>query len=316
MSRLLQLLNVLAVCLLSGVLAPMLVAQTQAGSRSPERFPRPDLEPWPETLQVYPAHAGDPVEVVRIMKDGNELVPGTYRMPQIAGDPGQAVDAVKGWLGAASFTLKSQSSKNIVSIGISVVFPTRRTDLECGESPGGEWCGANPHWCDGGCPELLGETLHWGLIPGSARSGLEARYRAVARGVYGDRVPLEGKEPLRMVPGKEITLSWDGRVAGGAHMDTRRRFADVVSLFLFNEGIEEATDTELCILRAYSNPNKGCAFAEVPKFSIALDIVYFEDGTIWGNYGYGYALPNPDGIFTRVDATHFPGIASPAPAPN
>ena len=48
--------------------------------------------------------------------------------------------------------------------------------------------------------------------------------------------------------------------------------------------------------------NCNQAFAEVSKFNIGVDVVHFEDGTIWGNYGYGYATPNPDGIFTRVSA--------------
>jgi hypothetical protein len=66
---------------------------------------------------------------------------------------------------------------------------------------------------------------------------------------------------------------------------------------VYEEGIEEAKGAEPCLERI--NSKKGCAFAEVSKFNIGIDVVYFDDGTIWGNYGYGYAIPNPDGIFTR-----------------
>lgn len=320
MSRLLQLLNVLAVCLLGGVFAPFLVAQTQAGSRSPERFPPEDPERRPNTLEVYPSHAGDPAELVRIMKDGQEVVPGSYALPQIAGNIFQDTDAVKNWLNGVSFTLKSRASKTIVSVGIGVVFPARRTDLTCSSitghrRPDEPWCEAHPHYCDGGCPERLAGTLHWGLIPGWTRSGLEARYRGEAEGIYGDRVPLEGKEPLRLAPDEEFALFAGGQLGGRwPHLRPRHPFSEVVNQLLHYEGIEESTGTEPCSQR--ENSKTGCAFAEVPKFNMAIDIVYFEDGTIWGNYGYGYALPNPDGIFTRVDSRDFPGIARPAFAPN
>lgn len=272
-------------------------------------------ESWPETLQVYPSHPGDPVKLVRILKDGKELVPGTYRMPQIAGDAGQTVDAVKGWLDAASFTLKSQTSKNIVSIGISVVFPTRNTDLECGEPPRGEWCGANPHWCDGGCPTLTHDALHWGLIPGKTASGLEARYAQLRDDGENWRIVRQGNGTLRIAPGEEITLSQDGRDAAiWCLSDPGHGVYDVMNGIMSNEGIDEAKDLEPCAERA--NSKTGCALTEVAKFNVGIDIVYFEDGTIWGNYGYGYALPNPDGIFTRVDARDFPGIARPTSAPN
>jgi hypothetical protein len=273
---------------------------------------------WPKTLQVYPAHPGDPVKLVRIMRDGKEVVPGAYTMPQIAGDLLQDVDAVKKWLIDASFALKSQTSKMIVSVGISVVFPVRQTDIECfyaDKSASSAWCDAHPHWCEGGCPSLIQNTLHWGRVPALTASGLEARYRAEAKGFYGDRALLQGEERLRVAPGEEVTLSLAGRVDGMAVItDPRTDFSDVMNRILHAEGIEEARDTEPCTDRA--NSKTGCAFAEVSKFNVGTDVVYFEDGTIWGNYGYGYARPNPDGVFTRVDAHDVPGLVSPASAAN
>lgn len=195
---------------------------------------------------------------------------------------------------------------------MAVVFATRRTDLECGDSdsPRGVSCGANPHWCDGGCPELIENTLHWGLIPGPAASGLEARY-----GEDGLTL-LQGETPFRLEPGDEITLSPAGRFdVGLASTDPRDGgFSNIMTYIVGDEAIDEARDTEPCEDRADSET--GCAFAEVSKFNIGVDIVYFEDGTIWGNYGYGYALANPDGIFTRVDERDFPGLVSPASVAN
>ena len=101
-----------------------------------------------------------------------------------------------------------------------------------------------------------------------------------------------------MGPGEEVTLSPAARVDGiGAITHPRKVFSNVMNGILFEEGIEEAKDTEPC--RARANPKTGCAFAEVSRFNIGVDVVYFEDGTIRGTYGYGYALPNLDGIFTR-----------------
>lgn len=327
MSKLLERLNVLAICLLGGVLASVLVAQVLPGVRPPagsvaeaEMYEREWA--WPKTLQVYPSRPGDPAKLVRIMKDGQEIVPGTYRMPEIAGDGDQSVDAVKEWLKDASFTLRSRTSKNIVSVGIAVVFFVRRNDFECISDPvlvksglPEPWCNAHPHWCDGGCPELIDTTLHWGLIPAMTASGLEARYaHARAEGQYW-RALHQGEYPLRLAPGEEVTLSLAGRVDGvTTSTDTRHPFSENVNGFLSHEGIEEAKGTEPC--RHRFNSKTGCAFAEVSKFNIGLDIVYFEDGTIWGNYGYGYALPNPDGIFTRVDARGSPGLVTPPPATN
>lgn len=323
MSRLLQHLNVLAICLLGGVLASLLVAQIRPGPRPSAKAQAVENEwVWPKTLQVYPAHPGDPVRLIRIMKDGKEVVPGTYRMPQVAGDWVQTRDAFNEWLKDASFTLKSQTSKNIVSVGMAVVFPARDTDLALGcisvtdrRSAPSPWCDARPHWCDGGCPELLHTTLHWGLIPALTVSGLEGRYaRARAEGKHW-RTVLQGEAPLRIVAGEEMMLSPAGRVGGIlTSTDPRHPFYGVMNGIVDHEGIDEATGTEPCVHRA--NSKTGCAFAEVSKFNIGVDVVYFEDGTIWGNYGYGYALPNPDGIFTRVDAHDFPGLASPAPAVN
>ena len=303
MSKLLQRLNVLAICLLGSVLASVLAIQVWPGVRLLARSGAGD-DPWawwPKTLQVYPSHPSDPVKLVRIIKDEKELLPGVYKMPQIAGDGLQNGHAVKEWLKDASFTLRSQTARNIVSVGISVVFPTRSTDGDC----------FYPHWSDSGCPELIDTTLHWGLIPALTASGLEARY-ARYRAEGKQRILLEGQGLLRLVPGEEMTLSLAGRTDGIlVHTDPRKPFTNVMSDIVHNESIEEAKDTEPCVDRARSKT--GCAFAEVSKFNIGLDIVYFEDGTIWGNYGYGYAVPNPDGIFTRVDAH---GIAKPVSAPN
>jgi hypothetical protein len=253
------------------------------------------------------------------MIGGTEAVPGTYRMPEIAGDHSHVVDAVRAWLKEASFVLKSQTTNNIVAVGMAVVFPERRTDLECHEITGSKsarepWCDAHPHWCDGGCPELILNTMHWGRIPALAASGLEARYaRARAEGKHWRKL-LEGKERLRIGPGEEITLSADSRV-DGILLDAgpRKPFSVNLDSILYAEGIEEAKDTEPCALRHGSKD--GCAFTEVSKFNVGIDIVYFEDGTIWGNYGYGYAQPNPDGIYTRVDAHDSTGLLNPPPGP-
>ena len=95
--------SVLAIGLLAGALASALTAQVSPETSPPSQYvPRFDLEPWPETLQVYPSHPGDPVELVRITKDGQEVVPGSYALPRIAGDIFQDEHAVKDWLNGAS----------------------------------------------------------------------------------------------------------------------------------------------------------------------------------------------------------------------
>jgi hypothetical protein len=314
MSGLFHRLNMLAIWLLGGVLASVLVVRVWPAGRALARAGAPDEEDewtWPKTLEVYPPHPGDPVKLVRITEDGNEVVPGKYRMPQIAGSVGHSLDAVKGWLSDASFTLKSQTSKNIVSVGITVVFPVRNTDRECGEPPREVWCLGNPHWCDGGCPTLFHNSLHWGLIPGTTASGLEARYaRYRAEREDTDLQVLQGRGPLRLAPGEEMTLSPAGTVETvWGSVDPRKPGWNIMNIIVGSEGIDEARGERPCLERMHSKT--GCAFAGASKFNIGIDIVYFEDGTIWGNYGYGYALPNPDGIFTRVDAHHFPGIAGP-----
>ena len=261
---------------------------------------------WPKTLQLSPAHPGDPVKLVKITKGGEELLPGKYEMPQVDGDDWQQDDAVKklmDWLSDISFTLKSQTSKDIVAVSIAVVLPYRERDLDCNAITGSKsahelWCDLYPHWCDGGCPGLYSNLLHWGFIPDRAAAGLRSRYNAEAR---PDRAVVQGKEPLRLVPGGQVTLTSIGRVLGiGALTDPRHGVYDSVTGFLWGEGIEEAKDEQPCEWRA--NSKTGCAFAEVSKFNFGIDVVYFDDGTIWGNFGYGYALPNADGIFTRVNA--------------
>ena len=306
MSRLLRTFGLLAICLLSGVLALVFVARVRSAARAFARPFVPDGEAmWPEKLRVYPSHPGDPVTVVRITQGGRELTPGTYRMPEIAGDLGQCGEAVKAWLAGASFTLANQTSKTIVSVGIGAMFPTRRTDLECGEPPRGVWCLPDPHWCDGGCPDLIRSTLHWGLIPEATAAGLRSRY-ARLRDEGKQATVLEGQVPLRLAPGGEIELSALGRVDEiMTHTDPRKGPVDVVNGIVGSEGIDEARDTKPCVERARSKT--GCTFAEVTKFNFGVDLVYFEDGTIWGNYGYGYARPNPDGIFTRLGSERAPG---------
>jgi hypothetical protein len=265
---------------------------------------------WPKTLQVCPAQAGDPVKLVKITKGREELLPGKYELPQIEGDDSQFWEAVKDWLSDVSFTLKSQTSKSIVSVGLAVVFPVRQTGVDCqfvihNGRVLEPICDANPAWCNGGCPALVQKTFHWGLIPTQAATGLRARYNAEARGDRGDSDPVEGKELLRLEPGQEITLSPVGRVEGiGSITDPRHGFSDSINGILYRDGINEAKDEAPCAERA--NSKEGCAFAEVPKFNFGLTVVYFEGGTIWGNYGYGYAIPNPDGIFTRVNAHESP----------
>jgi hypothetical protein len=319
MSKALQTLNLIAIGLLGTVLGCVLVAQTWPRDAKPGCAPEPDSRlqqaEWPKTLQVYPFHRGDPVELLRILKDGEEVVPGTYRLPAIAGDGSQTVDAVNDWLKDVSFVLRNQAPKAIISVGISVVFPARRTDLECTQITGHKsarepWCDAHPHYCDGGCPALTDKTLHWGQIPAQAASALEARYR---RHNLGMAAP-EGEQPLRLAPGQEIPLSAAGGNGDTAERDPRHPFTDIVNGILFRYGIDEAKDTTPCLARLDSKT--GCALSEVSKFNIALDIVYFEDGTIWGNFGYGLAAPNPDGVYTRVQADGSRRDSEPAPTPN
>lgn len=323
MSQVLGRLNVLATWLLGGVIASVLVVQAWPEVRALAGIGQDEAQwTWPKTLQVYPAYPGDPVRLVRITKNGTELVPGSYTMPQITGDDIFTVhDAVKEWAKDLSFTVKSRAAKKIVSVGIAVMVPVREIDIDCNSITGMKsahepWCDEHPHWCDGGCPLLIHNTLHWGRIPAPALRGLEVRYGAEAKGIFGDRIPLQGKEGLQVAPGEEITLSSAGRDDGvWIDMDPRKGARGAADGLVGAEGIEEAEGVEPCAER-HGHSKTGCTFREVPKFNIGVDIVYFEDGTIWGNYGYGYALPNPDGIFTRVDERHFPGFVKPTSEPN
>jgi hypothetical protein len=222
---------------------------------------------------------------------------------------GDQPNPVDDWLKDASFVLENQSSKTVVAVGISVILPARQTNVDCrvgiptGLDP---FCGANPGWCDNGCAVLIEKPVHWGLIPALAASGLQSRYKAEAKGLWGDRTIVEGKESFQLVPGAQIILSPAARADGlGAIREPRHSFADSVNGVLYEDGIEEARGEKPCAERA--NSRTGCGFAEVSKFNIGIDVVYFDDGTIWGNYGYGYAVPNPDGIFTRVNAHDSPG---------
>jgi len=322
MSKLLQRLNLLATCVLGGVLASLLVAQIRPGAPAPARARAPLDEkqwPWPETLQVYPSHPGDPVKLVRIVKTGKEIVPGTYRIALMAADQFSGPNPLDDWLRDASFVVRNEASRNIVCVGVSVVFPARHTGVDCPSTTSpSSWCNQQPAWCEGGCPILLQRTLQWGRIPALAATGLEVRLREgriLTSPVLHVGDSLQGSAWPALAPGQEAALSLAGRVDGWiALIDPRMPFPDAINHILRQEGLDEATDTDPCVTRQYSK--FGCAFAEVSRFNIGIDIVYFEDGTIWGNYGYGYALPNPDGIFTRVDAHDVPGLVSPASAAN
>jgi hypothetical protein len=275
---------------------------------------------WPETLTLCPALARDPVKLLKVFKAGLQLQPGKFELPKIAGDDFETPRAVQQWLRDVAFTLKSEASKSIVSVGIAVVLPVRRTDVDCLTLAeyGERWCDAHPHYCDGGCPVLKYCTLHWGLVPAATASGLRSRYAAwvEAHGRRDYRPLLQGTTALLIPPGGEVTLSAAGRgdsMVGGTGQ-RGRRFPGPLNGILWQEGIDEATDARPCDERY--NPTTGCAFAEVPKFNIGVDVVHFEDGTIWGNYGYGYARPNPDGIFTRLNTDDPSDTGSPGSGPN
>ena len=319
MSRLLQRLNLLAILLLGGTLASVLVVRMWPAARLVGQIRSPEGQwDWWKTLHVCPSHPGDPVKLVKILKDGKEIVPGTYKIPEASGDMFQVRDALTDWLRDISFVLKNESPKTVVAVGMAVVFPTRRTDYDnryiaANTSAPDVWLARNPHYCDGGCPNLLMRIMHWGRMPAQVVSALQAGYDANGT----ELIPLQGKEPLQFAPGEQIALSLPGRVDGfSVHKGWTEppQFTGIVNGILSREGIAEARDAEPCRMRAISQT--GCAFAKVSEFNIGLDIVYFEDGSIWGNYGYGYALPNPDGIHTRVQAHDSQGSLSAAPAPN
>jgi len=323
MSRILERMNVLVICLLVSVLGAALLVQfwphvrALAQSRIPERVAKNEAEwTWPKTLRVCPAHAGDPVKLIMITKGGLPLQPGNYELPKIAGDVFETADAVPRWLGDVAFTLRSEAPKNIVSLGVAVMLPVRNTEYDCifRVRDGDQLCKIDPHWCDGGCPVIKYCTLHWGLIPIAAASGLRSRYTSDYR--RGERKLLQGRNELLLAPGEEVTLSADGRAAGwvGGVAAEGSHFPSPLNGILYEEGLDEAKDARPCVERA--NSRTGCAFVEVPKFNFGIDIVYFEDGTMWGNYGYGYATPNPDGVFTRLNTHDASDTDSPASWPN
>jgi hypothetical protein len=264
------------------------------------------------------------VKLIRIIKAGREIVPGKYELPEISSDHFIRPNPMDDWLKDTSFVVQNQSTKGVVSLGISVILVAKQTNADCHFSTGGVWgdrdpfCDVNPGWCDGGCPALLHRTVSWGRIPPETAAGLKARYRDEQRRIspwVEEGEPLEGKASLELPPGQEMTLSLLGRGdSWGSLTDPRKAFSDSINGILYAEGIDEAKGAAPCEQRA--NSKTGCAFAEVPKFNVGLDIVHFEDGAIWGNYGYGYALPTTDGIFKRVDATDVPGLAVPLPAAN
>ena len=124
---------------------------------------------------------------------------------------------------------------------------------------------------------------------------MEANYRKI----HDDSTAFQGKGKLRLEPGQEMTLSIAGRAETLlTETDPRTAFSRFMNRIVRHEGIQEATNTKPCEERA--NSRSGCAFSEVSKFNIGIDVVYFDDGTIWGNYGFGYATPNPSGAITRV----------------
>lgn len=319
MSKLLERLNSVAICLLGGALASALVLRAWPQVRAGAGAEASEIAwPMPETLQVYPAHPGDPVTLVGITKSGSEVELGKYRAPLLEADYFSGPNPFDDWLKDASFVVRNQTSRNIVCVGISVVFPVRRPGIDCHSAFNDPWCDQHPNWCDGGCPVLVERTLQWGRIPAAAATGLETRLRAhhaLPSAILDDTAPPERRPLLALTPGGEISLSRDGRAEGLiAFTDPSRPFSETMLRVLVNEGMDEAKDTEPCLARRGSK--LGCAFAEVSEFNVGIDIVYFENGTIWGNYGYGYAVPGPDGIFKRVDAHYSPGVASPDSAPN
>lgn len=326
MVKLIARLNLFAICLLAGVLASVLAVRVWPQVRAVAGLGvGEDETAWPRTLQVHPAHPGDPATLVRIIKEGNEVVPGKYVIPRMEGTIFSGPNPLDDWLKDASFVVRNQTSRNIVCVGISVVFPARRPEVDCPDVIAGSdyrghnaWCEAHPHWCDGGCPVLIQRTLQWGRIPASVATGLEVRLRAinVLSSPILDVPATAQTRPWRGLPsGEDAVLSQDGRRDGLLSMITTRGLSHLMNTIVHNEGLDEARDAEPCVaVRQYWR--FGCAFAEVQKFNVGLDVVYFEDGTIWGNYGYGYALPNPDGIFTRLEGHDSSSAARPGPAPN
>jgi len=131
MSKILQRLNVLVISLLALVLTSVLVAQIKPGVRPAAQTASPDEEAaWPKTLEVSPSEPGDPVKLVRIMKDSQEIVPGTYIMPEVSAPiGGNLVNLLDGWLKDMSIVLENDSSKDIISVGIGIVFPARDTSI-------------------------------------------------------------------------------------------------------------------------------------------------------------------------------------------
>ncbi|MGD0227562.1 MAG: hypothetical protein ABSF71_35050 [Terriglobia bacterium] len=107
MSKILPLLNVLVISLLALVLTSVLVAQIKPGVQPTAQAGSADEEGvWQKTLQVSPSEPGDPVRLVRIMKDGKEIVPGSYIMPE-ASSP--FPNPVEDWLTDMSFGAKNGS---------------------------------------------------------------------------------------------------------------------------------------------------------------------------------------------------------------
>jgi hypothetical protein len=297
-------LKLAGICIVVGALGRVLIAQVPPQAPTAGRAGANVGQPWewPKTLEVYPSHPGDPIRLVRIMKGGKELKPGTDPVPDIAGDLLEGGDAVREWLKDVSFVLRNQGTKNIVSVGLAAVLPARETAYPCPRM-GAEFAES--------CPSLYQHSLHWGRIPAQLAAALRGRHEAEGRG----RVPLQGEQPLQIAPGQEVTLSLAGRGEGYmTRTDPFKPLQNVMNGILASEGIEVASGTEPCAVRFYSKT--GCGFVEPSKFNIGIDIVYFEDGTIWGNYGYGYATPNSDGIYTRVETADSPGAPDPASVPN
>jgi hypothetical protein len=166
MSKLVDRLSVIAIWLLGAVLASVLVARIWPEVRLLARGGAPnddDEWTWPKTLQVYPSHPGDPVRLVRITKDGDEVTPGKYRIPPMEGGTFSGPNPLDDWLRDASFVVRNQSTRNIVCVGISVVLPARQTDVDCPSTTSSVgWCDQHPTWCEGGCPILV-QTIQTAL---------------------------------------------------------------------------------------------------------------------------------------------------------
>jgi hypothetical protein len=115
-------------------------------------------------------------------------------------------------------------------------------------------------------------------------------------------MPLQGKDSLRLTPGLQVALSPADAGIYPAATNPRDRFS--VDMEMLREGLEKTQDTTESVF-SRANSKFGWAYRAVPKFNVGIVVVYFDDGSIWGNFGFGYGVPNPDGVFTRVSESEF-----------